>query len=104
MIQYSVLVKNLKYDGYQSGIVLMVYKFFDETVSSGNIKNQNTSNKELAVHKPIIRKFKKRKVNLSFINNIWRASLADMQLIIKPRKRFRFLLLIFIVYTHGLFL
>ena len=82
----------------------MVYKFFDKTVSSGNIKNQNTSNKELAVHKPIIRKFKNRKVNLSFINNIWRASLADMQLIIKPRKRFRFLLLIFIVYTHGLFL
>ena len=43
------------------------------------------SNKELAeeLYKPIIRKFKKRKVHSSFIDNIWGADLADMQLISK---------------------
>ena len=41
------------------------------------------SNKELAeeLHKPIIRKFKKRKVHSTFINNTWGADLADMKLI-----------------------
>ena len=35
------------------------------------------------LHKPIIRKFKKRKVYSSFKYNIWGADLADMQLISK---------------------
>ena len=42
--------------------------------------------------KPIIRKFNKRKVHSPFIDNIWGADLADMQLISKFNKRFRFLL------------
>ena len=52
------------------------------------------SNKESAeeLHKPIIRKFQKRKVHSFFIDNIWGADLADMQLISKFDKRFRFLL------------
>ena len=42
----------------------MVYKFFDKKTSGSGIKNENISNKQLAeeLHKPIIRKFKKRKV------------------------------------------
>ena len=50
------------------------------------------SNKELVedLHKPIIRKFKKRKVHSSFINNILGADFADMQLISKFKKGFRF--------------
>ena len=40
-------------------------------------------NKELAeeLHKPIIRKFNKRKVHSPFIDNIWDGDLPDMQLI-----------------------
>ena len=51
-------------------------------------------NEQLAeeLHKPIIRKFKKRKVYSSFKDNIWSADLADMQLIRKFNKGFRFLL------------
>ena len=51
------------------------------------------SNKQLAeeLHKPIIRKFKKREVYSSFKDNIWGADLADMQLIIKFNKRICFL-------------
>ena len=66
---------------------------------SGN-KN-NISNKKLAeeLHKPIIRTFNKRKVQSPFIDNIWRADLADMQLISKFNERFRFLLCVIDIYT-----
>ena len=65
--------KNPKYDGYQGGLASMVYKFFDKKMSSGTVNNDIISNKELAeeLHKTIIRKFKKRKVQSSFTDNIW---------------------------------
>ena len=44
------------------------------------------------LHKPVIRKVKKRKVHSSFRDNIWGADLADMQLLCKFNKGFRFLL------------
>ena len=44
------------------------------------------------LHKPIIRKFNKRKVYSSFKDNIWGVDLADMQLLSKFNKGFRFLL------------
>ena len=74
--------KSSKYGGYQRGLPSMVYKFFGRNTSSGEIKNENMFNKELAeeLHKPMIRKFKNRKVFSSFIGN-WGADLADMQLI-----------------------
>ena len=63
----------------------MVHKFFDKkTFGSGN-RNENIWNKELAeeLHKSIIRKF-----NWQYLG----AALADMQLISKFNKRYRFLL------------
>ena len=58
------------------------------------IKNENISNKVLAevLQKPIIRNFKKRKVRLSFIENVWVADLAHMQLISKFNKGIIFLM------------
>ena len=54
-------------------------------------------------HEPIIRKFKKHKVHLSFLS-IWGADLADKQLINKLNKGIRFYcaFLIFSVNMHGL--
>ena len=68
--------------------------FLKKRTSGGGIKNENISNKELAeeLHKPIIRRFSKRKVHSPFIDNIWSADLADMQLISTFNKGFRFLL------------
>ena len=59
------------------------------------------SNKELAeeLHKPIIRKFKKRKVHSTFINNTWGADLADMKLISKFNKKIRFLLCVLFIFS-----
>ena len=42
------------------------------------------------LYKPILKKFKKRKVQSPFIDNILGADLADMQLISKFNKGFRF--------------
>ena len=64
--------KNPKYDGYQRGLASMAYKFFDKKTAGGAVKNEIVQYKKLAVelHKPIIRKFEKRKVHSSFIDNI----------------------------------
>ena len=52
------------------------------------------ASKKLAeeLHKPIIRKLKKRKVYSSFVDNIWDADLADMQMISKFNQVIPFLL------------
>ena len=59
----------------------MLYKVFDKKKSGSIVKNKNMSNQELTeeLHKSIIRKFEKRKINSSFIDNIWDADFADMK-------------------------
>ena len=44
------------------------------------------------LHKPIIRKFKKRKVYSTFKDNIWGIDLADMQSLSKYNKGIKYLL------------
>ena len=81
--------------GFQRGLASMVYKLFDKkSTGSGIANNDIKQNLQLAkkLHKPIIRKFRKRKVYSGFRDNIWSADLADMQLISKFNKGFRFLL------------
>ena len=99
------IAKDPKYDGYQRGLASMVYKFFDSKVASpdkrslgSGAQRVNTKitpqNQQLVeeLHKPIIRKFKKRKVYSTFKDNIWGVDLADMQLLSKYNKGIRFLL------------
>ena len=68
-----------KHDGYQRGLASMVYKFFDKKSKGSVITNE--SNYQLAneLHKPIIKKFEKRKVYSSFRDNIWGLDLAYMK-------------------------
>ena len=70
----------------------MVYELFDKKTSGSGIRSKNIFNEELAeeLHKPIVRKSNKRKVHSPFIDNIWGADLADMQLISRFNKGFRF--------------
>ena len=65
------IAKNAIYDGYQGSLAWMVYNFFDK--KNRGIENENISNKELAeeLHKPVVRKFKKRKVH-SFLKTVFR--------------------------------
>ena len=54
------IAKNPKYDRYQRGLALMIYKFFDKKLTGDGIKNQIAQNQQLAeeLSKPVIRKFK----------------------------------------------
>ena len=78
----------------------MVYKFFDSKFSGSGAK-LIPENKQLAneLHKPIIRKFEKRKVYSTFKDNIWGADLADMQLLSKYNKAIRFLLCVIDIFS-----
>ena len=51
------------------------------------------------LHKPNIRKFKKEKVYSSFRDNIWGVDLADMLLLNKFNKGFRFLLCVIDIFS-----
>ena len=91
------IAKNPKYDGYQRGLVSMIYKFFDKKTKGRGVTLANKSipqNEQLAeeLHKPIVRKFKRKEVYSAFKDHILVADSADMQLISKFNKRFKFLL------------
>ena len=78
----------------------MVYKFFDKKSKGSGIAaslasiSANEPNHQLAneLHKPIIRKLKKRKVYSYFRDNIWGVDLADMQSLSKYKKEIKYLL------------
>ena len=77
----------------------MVYKFFNKkTIGNGTTKSSSlervNENIKIAneLHKPVIRKFNKRKVYSSFKDNIWDADLADMNLLSKFNERIKYLL------------
>ena len=95
------IAKNPKYDGYQRGIASMVYKFFDKKSPGCSVNIPLEFNELLAkeLHKPIIRKFKKRKVYSRFRDSIWGADLAYMQLISKFNKGFRFSLCVIDIFS-----
>ena len=74
----------------------MVYKFFDKkSTGSGTAKSTaEPSSLILAdeLHKPVIKKFNKRKVYSQFKDNIWGVDLADMQSLSKKNKAIKYLL------------
>ena len=100
---------NPKYDGYQRGLAGMVYKFFDKiSTGSGFKKLKNTTKPSSSIladelHKPILRKFNKRKVYSQFIDNIWRVDLADMQSLSRKNKGIKYLLCAIDLYSKYAF-
>ena len=55
-----------KYDRYQIGLASIVYKLFDKELRGSGIVNEPNYQLANELHKPIIRKFKKRKVLFIF--------------------------------------
>ena len=74
----------------------MVYKFFDKKSIGSGIKKDKTKPSSLILadelHKPVIKKFNKRKVYSQFKDNIWGVDLADMQSLSKKKKYIKYLL------------
>ena len=84
--------RNPKYDGYQRGLASVVFKFFDKKSKGTSIKSMQNQQLTDELHKPIIRKFKRRRVYSSFEDNIWSVDLAHMQVLGKYNKGIRYLL------------
>ena len=95
------IASNPEYDGYQRSLASMVYKFFDKKATvepsakhfmGSGIKKDTTKSTAHSfliladeLHKPVIKKFNKRKVYLQFKDNIWGVDLADMQSLSKKK-------------------
>ena len=102
------IASNPEYDGYQRGLASMVYKFFDKkSIGSGTAKPSSLerSSSILAdeLHKPIIKKFNKRKVYSQFKDNIWGVDLADMQSLSRKNKGIKYLLCAIDLYSKYAF-
>ena len=54
------IANNSNYNGYQRGLASMVYNFFDKKSKGSGIINEPNCQLASELHKPIIRKFKKR--------------------------------------------
>ena len=70
----------------------MVYKFFDKKSKGRGITNEFNYQLANELHKPVIKKFKKRKKYSSFKDNIWGVDLADMQSLSRYNKGFKYFL------------
>ena len=81
-----------KYDGYQRGLVSMVYKLFDKKSSGSGVATGPNYQLANELHRQIIRKFKRQKVYSSFRDNIWGVDLVDMQSLSKYNKGIKYLL------------
>ena len=96
------IASNPEYDSYQRRLASMVYNFFDKkTMGSGVVEPSLKLAEEL--HKPIIKKFNKRKVYSSFKDNIWGVDLADMQLLSKFNKGIKYLLCVIDLFSKCAF-
>ena len=82
-------------DLLQQSTIFLIEKF------GGKVKNKVISNKKLTkeLQNSIILEFNKRKVHSFFIDNIWGEALADMQLVSKFNKGFRFSLWVIDIYS-----
>ena len=78
----------------------MVYYFFDKKTLGGAVRI--APNKQLVkeLHKPIIKKFEKRKVHWPFMDIIWDADLAYMQLLSKFNKVICLLLSVIDIFSN----
>ena len=84
--------RNYGYDGYQQALVNMVYKIFDKKTRSGVNVNEQLAEQ---LHKPVIKKIKRRKVYPRFKNNIWAVDLAEMESLSSKNKNAKVLIVCF---------
>ena len=92
---------NPEYDGYQRGLTSMVYKFFHKKSTGSGFKSSSILADEL--HKPVIKKFEKRKVYSQFKDNIWGVDLAEMQSLSRKNKGIKYLLCVIDLYSKYAF-
>ena len=92
------IASNPKYNGNQRGLASMVYKFFDKKSMGSGIASSSILADER--HKPVIKKFNKRKVYPQFKDNV---DLADMQSLSRKNKGIKYLLSAIDLYSKYAF-
>ena len=88
------IARNCNYDGYKRVLASAVYKFFDKGLGI-------SVNEQLAeeLRKPVLKKFKRRKVYARLRDNIWAANLAEMGSLSSKNKNVKYLLCVIDVFT-----
>ena len=97
------IASNPEYDGYQRGLASMVYKFFDKKSMGSGIARDSSSILADELHKPVIKKFNKRKVYSQFKDNVWGVDLADMRSLSRKNKGIKYLLCAIDLYSKYAF-
>ena len=92
----SETARNPKYDGYQGALASLAYKVFNMEAGSGTSVNEGLAEE---LHKPVITKFKRRRVYARFEDNIWAADLAEMGSLPSKNGRVKYLLYVMDVFT-----
>ena len=82
----------------------MVYKFFDKKTRLEAIATSKTgvsANEQIAeeLHKPVSKKFKRRKIYTRFKDNIWAIDLDEMESLSSKNKNVKYLLCVIDAFT-----
>ena len=87
------IAKNCGYDGDQRALACMIYKFFDKkTVAEVSVNEQ-------LLHKPAIKKFKRRNVYARLKDSIWAADLTGMKSLSSKNKNVKYSFCVTDVFT-----
>ena len=89
MIKHFILLKNQNMINIKEVLLSFLIKISISVVVL-KMKNCQIKNKLINYTRQLWKQFEKRKVNLSFIENIWGANLADMWLLSKSNETIRF--------------
>ena len=90
------ITRNFGYDGYKRTWASMVYNYFDKKTESGESVNEQLA---AQLHKPVTKKFKRRKVYARFKDNICATDLAETELLSSKNKNVKYLLCVIHVFT-----
>ena len=74
----------------------MIHKFFDKKTGSGVSVNEQLAED---LHKPVTKRFKRRKVYARFKGNNWEVDLAEMGSLSSKKKNFKYLLCVIDVFN-----
>ena len=92
------IARNRGYDGYQRALASMIYRVFDKKTGSGISVNEQLAEE---LHKPITKKFKRRKVYAKRKkDNIWATDLAEIGSLSSANKNVKYLLCAIDVFTQ----
>ena len=94
------LLINPNYDGYQRGLESMVYKFFNNITGLEAYVNEVLAQE---MHNPVMKKVKRRKINVRFEDNIWAADLAEMGSLYSLNRGVKYLLCVINIFAKCIF-